>query len=111
MAEMSLLQALHVRTKDKTHVCMTGHVIVYMIECVTSFKTSYSTKIRNVDVSYQTFLFPSHFIYSTRKAFLECTVIKFVNKFDEKSTAFVRKGKSTAKVPFKYFLNYIIMNI
>ena len=98
-------------TTDKTHVCMTGHVIVYMIECVTSFKTSYSTKTRKIDVSYQTFFFPSHFIYSIGKAFLECTVIKFVNKFDEKYTASVRKGKSTAKVPFKFFLSYIIMNI
>ena len=66
-------------------------------------KTSYSMKTRNVDVSYQTFFFPSHFIYSTGKAFLECTVIKFVNKFDEKSTTSVRKGKSTSKMPFKYF--------
>ena len=92
MAEMSLLQALHVCTKDKTHVYMTGHVIVYVIECVTSFKTSYSSKTRNVDVSYQTFFFLSHFIYSTGKAFLDCTVIEFVKKFD-----------ATAKVPFKFF--------
>ena len=50
MAEMSLLQALHARAKDKTHMCMTGHVI----ECVSSLNTSNSTKTRNVDMSYQT---------------------------------------------------------
>ena len=42
-------------------------------------------------------------IYSTRKAFLERTVVELVHKFDEKSTASVCKGKSTTKVPFKLF--------
>ena len=43
------------RAKDKTHVCMTGHVI----ECVTSLNTSNSTNTRNVDMSYQMFFFSS----------------------------------------------------
>ena len=77
MAEMSLLQALHMRTKDKMHVYMTGHVIVYVIECVTSFQTSYSTKTRNVDVSYQTLFFPTLFTQQGKR-FWNDTVIKFV---------------------------------
>ena len=56
MAEMSLLQVLHVCAKDKTLVCMTGH----MIEYVTSLSTSNSTKTRIVDMTYQIFFFPSH---------------------------------------------------
>ena len=55
MAEMSLFQALHARTNDKARVCMTGHVI----KCLTSLNTSNSTKTLNVDISYETFFFPS----------------------------------------------------
>ena len=39
--------------------------------------------------------------YSTRIAFLERAVVEPVYNFDEKSTASVQKGESTAKVPFK----------
>ena len=35
------------------------------------------------------------FIYSTRKAFLESTVVELVYKLDEKSITSVGKGKST----------------
>ena len=38
-----------------------------------------------------------------QKAFLECTTVELVYKSDEKSTASVRKGKSTTKVPCKLF--------
>ena len=42
-----------------------------------------------------------------RKAFLELAVVELVYKFDEKSTASVLKGESTAKVPFKLFMGHI----
>ena len=54
--------ALHARAKDNTHVSMTGHVI----ECVISLNTSNSTKTQNVDMSYQTFFFPSRKIRPQR---------------------------------------------
>ena len=46
-----------------------------------------------------------------RKTCLEHTVVELVYKFDEKSTASVRKGKSTAKVLFKPFCIYKHINI
>ena len=49
-------------------------------------------------------------IYSTRKAFLEHTVVEIV-KFDEKSTSSVWKGELTAKVPFKLLLGHIYIYI
>ena len=56
MAEMSLLQALHVHAKDKARVmCMPGHVL----KCVTSLNTSNSTKTQNVDIITR-HSFPSH---------------------------------------------------
>ena len=45
-------------------------------------------------------------IYSTRKAFLELALVKLVYKFDEKSTASVRKGESTTMI-FKRFGGHI----
>ena len=46
-------------------------------------------------------------LHSMRKAFPECSVVELVYKFDEKSTASVRKGKTTSKVPFKLFFGHI----
>ena len=43
-------------------------------------------------------------IYSTRKAFLERTVVKLVYKLDGKSTASFLQGELTAKMCFKHFL-------
>ena len=45
-------------------------------------------------------LYPWNFLL---KAFLERAVIELVYKFNEKSTTSVRKGESTAKVPFLLF--------
>ena len=43
-----------------------------------------------------------------RKECLKCAVVELVYKFDEKSTASVLKGGSTAKVPFKLLGSHYI---
>ena len=45
------------------------------------------------------------------RAFLKRTVVELVYKFNEKSTASVCKGKSTANVPFKLFWKSYTYNI
>ena len=46
-----------------------------------------------------------------RKEFLERAVVELVYNIDEKSTANVRKGESTAKVPFKLLGGHIYIYI